>query len=97
MPTSGKEMYVPNTGSGASAKTVAAPAMLFHELNLGRIDRDFDQSPNLPGYDFMSDADRSIGSGILRQDDHRVRTDPDVCVIAHAVLCPGNRGCVVAR
>lgn len=48
IPATGKTLYVHNTGSGASAKTVAAPAMLFEELDLAKIDRDFDKPPILP-------------------------------------------------
>ncbi|UCF34576.1 MAG: hypothetical protein JSV78_04590 [Phycisphaerales bacterium] len=48
MPAAGDEPYVYNTGSGAHGKTVVAPAMLFEELDLAKIDRDFGKPPVLP-------------------------------------------------
>jgi hypothetical protein len=45
----GDQPFVLNTGGGGSeGQTVAAPAMLFEELDLARIDRDFDKPPILP-------------------------------------------------
>jgi TldD protein len=43
----GKKPDVQNSSGGAST-TVAAPAMLFEELDLTKIDRDFDKPPILP-------------------------------------------------
>jgi len=43
----GDTPYVHNSG-GPAAYTVAAPAMLFEELDLAKIDRDFDKPPILP-------------------------------------------------
>ncbi|MEK6677227.1 MAG: metallopeptidase TldD-related protein [Planctomycetota bacterium] len=41
----GDELFVLNAGQ---SQTVAAPAMLFEELDLAKIDRDFDKPPVLP-------------------------------------------------
>jgi hypothetical protein len=43
----GDKHYVLNTG-GPSPTTVAIPALLFEELDLAKIDRDFDKPPILP-------------------------------------------------
>ena len=43
----GDRPYVLNTGSGSRGRTVVAPAMLFEDLDLAKIDRDFDQPPIL--------------------------------------------------
>ncbi|MBU0717264.1 MAG: hypothetical protein KJ749_03370, partial [Planctomycetes bacterium] len=43
----GNELYVANKG-GAEGRTVATPALLFEELDLAKIDRDFDKPPVLP-------------------------------------------------
>ncbi|UCE62068.1 MAG: hypothetical protein JSU63_10215 [Phycisphaerales bacterium] len=43
----GNTPYVLNTGGG-TPKTVAVPALLFEELDLAKIDRDFDKPPILP-------------------------------------------------
>lgn len=47
VPATGKDRYVLNFGSGSSAKTVVAPAMLFPELDLAKVDKDFDKPPIL--------------------------------------------------
>lgn len=44
----GEKPYVLNTGSGSGGQTVVAPAMLFEELDLAKVDRDFDKPPILP-------------------------------------------------
>ena len=44
----GEIPYVMNNGGWAQGNTIAAPAFLFEELDLARIDRDFDQPPILP-------------------------------------------------
>lgn len=44
----GDTPFVLNTGGGAQAQTIVAPAMLFEELDLAEIDRDFDKPPILP-------------------------------------------------
>ena len=41
----GDKSYVLNSGSGSQGRTVAAPAMLFEELDLAKIDKDFDKPP----------------------------------------------------
>ena len=43
----GDTPYVMNTGGG-EGQTIVAPAMLFEELDLAKIDRDFDKPPILP-------------------------------------------------
>jgi TldD protein len=43
----GDRPYVLNAGSGSEGRTVVAPAMLFEDLDLAKIDRDFDQPPIL--------------------------------------------------
>ncbi|MCG8406821.1 MAG: metallopeptidase TldD-related protein [Phycisphaerales bacterium] len=43
----GDQLHVLNTG-GRGGRTVAAPALLFEELDVGKIDRDFDKPPILP-------------------------------------------------
>jgi len=43
----GDRPHVLNTGSGSRGRTVVAPAMLFEDLDLAKIDRDFDQPPIL--------------------------------------------------
>ncbi|MHC4697654.1 MAG: metallopeptidase TldD-related protein, partial [Planctomycetota bacterium] len=43
----GDKPYVLNTG-GTTGRTVAVPALLFEELDLAKIDRDFDKPPILP-------------------------------------------------
>jgi TldD protein len=48
MLAAGDTPYVLNTVSGQRGRTVVAPAMLFEELDLAKIDRDFDQPPILP-------------------------------------------------
>ena len=47
MLAAGDKPYVLNLGSNDGV-TVAAPAMLFEELDLAKIDRDFDKPPQLP-------------------------------------------------
>ena len=44
----GDQLYVSNSGRGTQGRTVAAPAMLFEELDLAKIDEDFDKPPILP-------------------------------------------------
>jgi TldD protein len=45
----GEELHVLNSGSSfVSGQTIAAPAMLFEELDLAKIDEDFDKPPILP-------------------------------------------------
>jgi hypothetical protein len=44
----GDTPYVLNTGGGTEGQTIVAPAMLFEELDLAKIDRDFDKPPILP-------------------------------------------------
>lgn len=44
----GNTPHVLNEGARSQGQTVAAPAMLFEELDLARIDRDFDKPPILP-------------------------------------------------
>ena len=43
----GDRPYVLNTGTGSQGRTVVAPAMLFEDLDLAKIDRDFDKPPIL--------------------------------------------------
>ena len=43
----GDKLHV-NNKAGMQGKTVAAPALLFEELDLAEIDRDFDKPPVLP-------------------------------------------------
>ncbi|MCK4341516.1 MAG: hypothetical protein KAY37_07335 [Phycisphaerae bacterium] len=43
----GDTLYVSNSGGRSHGTTVAAPAMLFEELDLAKIDRDFDKPPIL--------------------------------------------------
>ncbi len=47
MLAAGDKPYVYNSG-GMDGQTVAAPSMLFEELDLAKIDRDFDKPPILP-------------------------------------------------
>jgi len=47
MLAAGDKPFVLNRG-GSDGQTVAAPAMLFEELDLAKIDRDFDKPPILP-------------------------------------------------
>lgn len=44
----GDTLYVLNSGGRTGGETVVAPAMLFEELDLAKIDRDFDKPPILP-------------------------------------------------
>jgi hypothetical protein len=44
----GDEPYVLNYASSQAAMTIAAPALLFEELDINPIDRDFDKPPYLP-------------------------------------------------
>lgn len=44
----GDKLAVVNQGRGAQGRTIAAPALLFEELDLAEIDRDFDKPPILP-------------------------------------------------
>jgi TldD protein len=44
----GDTPFVLNTGGGAEAQTIVAPALLFEELDLAKVDRDFDKPPILP-------------------------------------------------
>lgn len=44
----GDQPYVMNTGSGSDGSTVAVPSLVFEELDLAKIDRDFDKPPILP-------------------------------------------------
>lgn len=44
----GDSLYVKNVAGRQSSQTVVAPAMLFEELDLSPIDRDFDKPPILP-------------------------------------------------
>lgn len=48
MIAAGDTPYVLNSVAGGGGYTVVAPAMLFEELDLARIDRDFDKPPILP-------------------------------------------------
>ncbi len=49
MLAAGDAPYVYNTGGGQDGgQTVVAPAMLFEELDLAKVDRDFDKPPILP-------------------------------------------------
>jgi hypothetical protein len=49
MLAAGDTPYVLNTiGSGSEGQTIVAPALLFEELDLAKIDRDFDKPPILP-------------------------------------------------
>jgi hypothetical protein len=43
----GDKPYILNAG-GMPGRTIVAPAMLFEELDLAKIDRDFDKPPILP-------------------------------------------------
>ncbi len=47
MLAAGGQPYVLNTG-GSSGRTIVVPALLFEELDLAKIDRDFDTPPILP-------------------------------------------------
>jgi hypothetical protein len=47
MLAAGDAPHVLNTAGGLEARTIVAPAMLFEELDLAKIDRDFDQPPIL--------------------------------------------------
>jgi hypothetical protein len=44
----GDTPYVLNTAGGVEGQTIVAPAMVFEELDLAKIDRDFDKPPILP-------------------------------------------------
>ena len=44
----GDKPYVRNNVSGLDGTTVVAPALLFEELDLAKVDRDFDKPPLLP-------------------------------------------------
>lgn len=44
----GDSPHVLNSGGRSEGRTLAAPAMLFEELDLAKIDRDFDKPPILP-------------------------------------------------
>jgi len=44
----GDRPFVRNTASGFQGSTVAVPALLFRELDLAKMDRDFDKPPVLP-------------------------------------------------
>ena len=46
MLAAGDKPYVLNSG-GTGGRTVVAPALLFEELDLAKIDRDFDKPPSL--------------------------------------------------
>lgn len=48
MLAAGDKPFVLNSASGGAYQTVAAPALLFEELDLAKIDRDFDKPPILP-------------------------------------------------
>lgn len=48
MLAAGDKPYVLNTGGRGQGTTVAVPALLFEELDLAKIDRDFDKPPILP-------------------------------------------------
>jgi len=47
MLAAGDAPYVQNSGSRSDGTTIVAPAMLFEELDLAKIDRDFDKPPIL--------------------------------------------------
>ncbi len=47
MLAAGNQPYVLNN-SGGSGRTIVVPALLFEELDLAKIDRDFDTPPILP-------------------------------------------------
>jgi TldD protein len=47
MLAAGAKLYVDNN-TAAGGQTIAAPAMLFEELDLAKVDRDFDKPPILP-------------------------------------------------
>ncbi len=44
----GDKPYVRNSVSGLDGTTVVTPALLFEELDLAKVDRDFDKPPLLP-------------------------------------------------
>lgn len=48
MLAAGDDPYVLNSAGRAESNTVVAPALLFEELDLAKIDRDFDKPPILP-------------------------------------------------
>jgi hypothetical protein len=48
MLAAGDERHIANSADRAGGRTVVAPAMLFEELDLAKIDRDFDKPPILP-------------------------------------------------
>jgi hypothetical protein len=48
MLAAGDTPYVLNTAGGGDGQTVVVPALLFEELDLAKIDRDFDKPPILP-------------------------------------------------
>jgi hypothetical protein len=48
MLAAGDQPYALNSGSRGRGQSVVAPAMLFEELDLAKIDRDFDKPPILP-------------------------------------------------
>ena len=44
----GDKLAVINEGHGSSGSTIATPALVFEELDLAKIDEDFDKPPILP-------------------------------------------------
>ena len=48
MLAAGDTPFVHNTGAWGGSTTVSAPAMLFEELDLAKVDHDFDKPPILP-------------------------------------------------
>ncbi len=58
MLAAGDAPHVLNTGGWATGRTIAVPALLFEELDLARIDRDFDRPPILPNPLAREDASK---------------------------------------
>ncbi len=56
----GTEPYVQNTGGALAGSTIAAPSFVFEELDLAKIDRDFDKPPILPSPLARADAVKGV-------------------------------------
>ncbi len=56
----GMEPYVQNTGGALEGSTIAAPSFVFEELDLAKIDRDFDKPPILPSPLARADAAKGV-------------------------------------
>ncbi len=56
----GTEPYVQNTGGALAGSTIAAPSFVFEELDLAKIDRDFDKPPILPSPLARADAAKGV-------------------------------------